>query len=62
MRNAATVPTRAVRSPQRGWTHGIVLLGYLLLTLVMTWPLAAQFTTAIPGDSFDGWQNYWNQW
>ena len=62
MRNAATVPTRAVRSPRRGWTHGVVLLGYLLLTLVMTWPLAAQFTTAIPGDSFDGWQNYWNQW
>ena len=28
----------------------------------MTWPLVAQFTTAIPGDGFDGWQNYWNQW
>jgi hypothetical protein len=39
-----------------------VLLGYLLLTLGMTWPLVTQFTTAIPGDSFDGWQNYWNLW
>jgi hypothetical protein len=39
-----------------------VLLGYLLLTLGMTWPLITQFTTAIPGDSFDGWQNYWNLW
>ncbi|MCC6166697.1 MAG: hypothetical protein IT329_05665 [Caldilineaceae bacterium] len=28
----------------------------------MTWPFAVQFTTAIPGDGFDGWQNYWNLW
>ena len=42
--------------------HVAVLLSYLLLTLVMTWPLATQLTTVIPGDSFDGWQNYWNQW
>ncbi len=28
----------------------------------MTWPTVAQMTTAIPGDGFDGWQNYWNQW
>lgn len=37
-------------------------LGYLALTLVMTWPLITQFGSAIPGDSFDGWQNYWNLW
>lgn len=42
--------------------HGFVLLGYLLLTVLMTWPLVTQLTTAIPGDSFDGWQNYWNLW
>jgi len=42
--------------------HWGVLLGYLLLTIVMTWPLVTQLTTAIPGDSFDGWQNYWNLW
>lgn len=42
--------------------HGFVLLGYLLLTVIMTWPLVTQLTTAIPGDSFDGWQNYWNLW
>lgn len=52
----------AVRRPQQGWRHGVVLCGYLLLTLLMTWPLAAQFTTVIPGDAFDGWQNYWNFW
>ena len=39
-----------------------VLLLYLLLAVVMTWPLLTHFTTAIPGDSFDGWQNYWNLW
>lgn len=42
--------------------HVAALLGYGLLTVVMTWPLAGQVTTAIPGDSFDGWQNYWNLW
>ncbi len=28
----------------------------------MTYPLAAHFGAAIPGDGFDGWQNYWNLW
>lgn len=54
-----------LRQPPRGrngWIHLAALGGYLLLTLVMTWPLAVQFTTAIPGDGFDGWQNYWNLW
>ncbi|MCX7669212.1 MAG: hypothetical protein N2439_03985, partial [Anaerolineae bacterium] len=38
------------------------LIGYLLLTLAFTYPLATVFTRAIPGDGFDGWQNYWNLW
>jgi hypothetical protein len=42
--------------------HVLALVSYLLLTLLFTWPLAQNFTTAIPGDSFDGWQNYWNLW
>lgn len=42
--------------------HLLVLTGYLLLTVVMTYPLVAHFGTAIPGDGFDGWQNYWNLW
>ncbi|MBX2998357.1 MAG: hypothetical protein KF893_07580 [Caldilineaceae bacterium] len=45
-----------------GWVHPLVIVLYALLTGVMTWPLAANLTTAIPGDSFDGWQNYWNLW
>ena len=45
------------------YTHHIIaLVGYLVLTLIMTFPLATEFTTAIPGDGFDGWQNYWNLW
>lgn len=28
----------------------------------MTWPVSLNLTTAIPGDGFDGWQNYWNLW
>ncbi len=39
-----------------------VLGGYLLLTLALTYPLVREFARAIPGDGFDGWQNYWNLW
>lgn len=42
--------------------HGAVLLAYTLLTTLMTWPLLRHINTAIPGDGFDGWQNYWNLW
>ncbi len=40
----------------------LVLTLYLLLTLLMTWPTAYHLTDSIPGDGFDGWQNYWNLW
>lgn len=40
----------------------LVLTAYLLLTIVMTWPTALHLSEAIPGDGFDGWQNYWNLW
>jgi hypothetical protein len=42
--------------------HLLVLAGYLLITLVMTYPLVLHLASAIPGDGFDGWQNYWNLW
>ena len=42
--------------------HLAALLGYLILALALTWPLARQLGSAIPGDSFDGWQNLWNLW
>jgi hypothetical protein len=40
----------------------LVLAAYTLLTLLMTWPTVTHLSGAIPGDGFDGWQNYWNQW
>jgi hypothetical protein len=59
MAHPTTNTTRPVRQAIQ---HGLILLSYFLLTIVMTWPLVTQLTTAIPGDSFDGWQNYWNLW
>ena len=35
---------------------------FLFLTLALTWPLPLHLGDAIPGDSFDGWQNFWNLW
>jgi hypothetical protein len=40
----------------------IVLTSYLILTILMTWPIVLHLAEAIPGDGFDGWQNYWNLW
>ncbi|MEM7029819.1 MAG: hypothetical protein AAF629_09660 [Chloroflexota bacterium] len=40
----------------------LALAGYTVLTIFMTWPTLIHFATGIPGDGFDGWQNYWNQW
>lgn len=45
-----------------GWEHLLALAFYTVATVVFTWPLALHLTSAIPGDSFDGWQNYWNLW
>lgn len=42
--------------------HLLPLALYLGLTVVMTFPLALHFGTALPGDGRDGWQNYWNFW
>jgi hypothetical protein len=47
------------RSARRSW---LVIGAYFLLTLALTWPLARYLGSAIPGDSFDGWQNFWNLW
>jgi hypothetical protein len=43
-------------------THVAAILGYVVLALVMTFPLALNFLSTIPGDGFDGLQNYWNLW
>lgn len=38
-----------------------VLAAYLLLTLLMTWPLGARLTQTLP-DGGDGWRFLWNLW
>ena len=35
---------------------------YFILTLLMTLPVINYFASRIPGDFFDGLQNYWNLW
>jgi len=47
------------RSSRRLW---LILAAYLGLTIALTWPLTRVLGSAIPGDSFDGWQNFWNLW
>ena len=42
-------------------THGGVVAAYLGLTVLVTWPLALNVATAIPGGG-DSWQFYWNLW
>lgn len=42
--------------------HLLALLGYMALTALLTYPLIREFSRAIPGDGFDGWQNVWNIW
>jgi hypothetical protein len=39
----------------------LVLLAYSLLTVALTWPLAAQFTSTLP-DGADSWRYLWNLW
>lgn len=42
--------------------HLAIILGYGLLAIVMTWPLAQHFTTHIPGDGVDDPALAWNLW
>jgi len=39
-----------------------VSAAYLVLTIVMTWPLAMNFRSSLPKGAVDLWQNYWNFW
>ncbi len=42
--------------------HLWVLLVYIALSLVLTWPLAAHFVTHVPGDGIDDPSLAWNLW
>ncbi|RME64229.1 MAG: hypothetical protein D6790_03520, partial [Caldilineae bacterium] len=51
---------RAKSILRAGWTRVLVL--YSLLALAFTWPLAARFTTHVPGDGIDDPALAWNLW
>ncbi|NCC35960.1 MAG: hypothetical protein EOM24_28685, partial [Chloroflexia bacterium] len=42
--------------------HFIAFALYAGLALLLTWPLAAYVSAAVPGNAFDSWQNMWNMW
>jgi hypothetical protein len=44
------------------WKGLIVIGAYVVLTLVMTWPLAKQLGTHLPGRGDDLLVRYWNRW
>lgn len=44
------------------WAHLGALLGYVLLAVAVTWPLAEQVTTHFAGDDVDVWMNQWADW
>ncbi len=46
-----------------GWlVHALVILAYLLLALALTWPLAAHFSSHVPGNGADDPPLTWNLW
>ncbi len=49
-----------------GWSrkrwHVVVLFVYTALALLLTWPLARDFTTHVPGDGIDDPSLAWNLW
>jgi hypothetical protein len=51
----------------RDWKRALliytgVFLAYVLLTLVMTWPVVAKLNTHLVGNGDDMWVHYWNNW
>ncbi len=44
------------------WLNVFVFLGYLLLTVLMTWPLAARLSTQLAGAGTDVWIHQWTFW
>lgn len=47
---------------RRHWKDLVVVGAYVTLTVVMTWPLAAQLKTHLPGRGDDLLVHYWNGW
>ncbi|MBI4786359.1 MAG: hypothetical protein HY782_04860 [Chloroflexi bacterium] len=73
MKRAAAIATRC-RAPEPEWTNKLTpsprkyradilaLVAYLVLAIVLTYPLILRFTTHIPGDGSDDPALAWNLW
>jgi hypothetical protein len=53
-------PARSEPPRERSWSSAEVIVAYAILTVALTWPLVARFTTALPGDGSDAWLHYWH--
>lgn len=54
-----------LKRPSLAWIwheHGFPLLSYALLSLALTWPMAASFTSQIPGTTNDAHNGLWVMW
>lgn len=58
----ATAEDRRARRGAVARHHLLPLLLYILIALVMTYPLVRHFATGLAGNGFDAWQNLWNFW
>jgi hypothetical protein len=47
---------------QSVWLSILAFVGFLLLTLLMTWPLAARLSTELVGAGTDVWVHQWTYW
>ena len=50
------------RTAKNNRPYHLALLGYVLLTLVMTYPLVVRLKTHLVGFGDDAWVQYWNNW
>jgi len=50
------------RSWSSPWHHVLALMGYTLLTLVMTYPLGLRLSSHLAGSGDDMWLFQWNNW
>ena len=54
--------TRGLRLSRSPWLTPLIALLYLLLAVLMTWPVAAQLGTAYAGGRSDLWMHQWTFW
>ena len=62
MRPTAPEATRPTELPRLSLTsHLLAVAAYAVLTLLLTYPIAMNLTTEVPGGG-DAWQHIWNLW